>query len=81
MMIKKKKVFLTGATGGMGSCGFKELLKEPEKYNIVILARPLAKDKEMLKPYEGLENLKIVWGDLTNYNDVVTCVNGKESVD
>lgn len=80
MMIKKKTVFLTGATGGMGSCGLKELLKEPEKYNIVILARPLAKDKEMLKSYEGLENLKIVWGDLTNYNDVVTCVNGADIV-
>lgn len=79
-MAKKKKVFLTGATGVMGSCGLKELLKEPEKFDVVILVRPLVKDKEMLKQYVGLKNLKIVWGDLTNYEDVKVCVQSSDIV-
>jgi len=79
-MTKKKKVFLTGATGVMGFCGLKELLKEPAKYDVVILVRPLVKDKEMLKQYVGLENLKIVWGDLTNYEDVKVCVQSSDIV-
>lgn len=79
-MGNKKTVFLTGATGGMGSCGLKELLKEPSKYDVIILARPSAKNKEMLKLYEGLENLKIVWGDLNNYDDVKTCIRSSDIV-
>lgn len=79
-MLRKKTIFLTGATGGMGSCGLKELMKEPSKFNVVILARPSVKNKEMLKQYEGLENIKIVWGDLNNYNDVKTCVEGVDII-
>jgi FlaA1/EpsC-like NDP-sugar epimerase len=31
-LLKKKTIFLTGATGSMGSCGLKELMKEPSKF-------------------------------------------------
>lgn len=70
----KKTVFLTGATGGMGSCGLKEILKESLNYNVVILARDSEKNKSKLKQYERFENLKIIWGDLTTYEDVKKCV-------
>lgn len=80
MMAKKKTIFLTGATGSMGSCGLKELLKESSKYNVVILVRPSEKDNEMLKEYQGLENLKIVWGDLVNYDDVTTGVRDADII-
>ncbi len=79
-MKKKKTVFLTGATGNMGICGLQELLKEPSKLDVVILARPSVKNKALLQQYDVLENLEIVWGDLNNYDDVNTCVQGADIV-
>lgn len=73
-MKNKKTVFLTGASGNMGYEGFKELLKRRDKFNIVALVMPTEKDKKMMLPYEKEEGVKIVWGDLTNYENVLSCV-------
>lgn len=72
--MKKQKVFLTGATGGMGFIGLNELLKDIDKQDIIILAQDTKKDREKLSGYENRSGLTIVWGDLTKYDDVKKCV-------
>lgn len=77
----RKRVFLTGATGGMGFVGMNELLKDaPDTIELVVLARPSDKNKKLLAPYAGREGLTVVWGDLCNYNDVFRCVEGADIV-
>ena len=74
----KKRVFLTGATGTMGWAGLQELLKYPENYDVTVLARPSRKNHKKLKPLEG--KIHVVWGDLTNYDDVLKGVTGADYV-
>jgi len=73
-----KTVFLTGATGTMGYAGMQELLKYPDQYKVRILARPSAKNKQLLAPLMG--RVEVVWGDLTRYADVLLGVNGSDVV-
>lgn len=74
----KKTVFLTGATGVMGWAGLQELLKKSDKFNIVILARKSKKNVEKLEPI--MDKVKIVWGDLTCYEDILAGVTGADYV-
>lgn len=72
----KQRVFVTGATGGMGFASLKEMLKYSEKQDIAILARDSEKNRNILKSYTETPGLEIVWGDLNNYDDVLKCVKG-----
>lgn len=74
----KKTIFLTGATGTMGSAGLKELLRYPEQYRVRVLARDSSKNRKMLRAYEG--QIDIIWGDLTNAKDVLKGVKGADIV-
>jgi len=74
----KKKVLLTGASGSMGGEAFKELLRRKEHYDTVLLLLP--KDKKAFARYEGQEGIKIVWGDLCNFEEVLEAVNGVDCV-
>ena len=76
----KKKVLLTGASGSMGGEAFKELLRGRDKYDTVLLLRPSVKNKKAFAKYEGQEGLRIVWGDLYNFDDVLEAVNGVDHV-
>ena len=81
MVHNKTVVFLTGATGTMGFAGMQEILRYPERYELRILARPSKKNKELLSGL-ALTNpqLSIIWGDLTNYDDVLQGVSGSDIV-
>ena len=74
----RKRVFLTGATGTMGWAGLQELLKYPDQYDVTILVRPSAANKKKLKALEG--KVRIVWGDLCKYDDVLQGVSGADYV-
>ena len=77
----KTIIFLTGATGTMGFAGMTEILRYPERYELRVLARPSKKNKELLSPLSALHpQLHIIWGDLTNYNDVLQGVKGADIV-
>ena len=81
-MAKKTTVFLTGATGTMGHAGMMEILRYPDRYGeLRVLARPSQKNKEMLIPLMD-ENpmLRVFWGDLTSYDDVLKGVSGADIV-
>ncbi|HOO25424.1 MAG TPA: NAD-dependent epimerase/dehydratase family protein [Clostridiales bacterium] len=79
-MAEKKTVFLTGSSGNMGWQGFKELYAKKDKYNLVLLNRGSEKNREMFKPYENDPSVKLVWGDLVNYEDILECVTGADYV-
>ena len=72
--MSKQRVFLTGATGGMGLASLKEMLKDADKQDIVILARDSEKNRKILDPYRNTAGLEIVWGDLNDYDVVLKCV-------
>ena len=76
----KKTVFLTGSSGTMGWAGFKELYAKKDQFNIVVLNRGSQKNKDKFKAYENDPSVKLVWGDLTNYEDVLECVTGSDFV-
>ncbi|RHJ91145.1 NAD-dependent epimerase/dehydratase family protein [Parabacteroides bouchesdurhonensis] len=79
-MKSKKTVFLTGATGTMGKAGLEELSKRTDHFNITLLARPSKVNKQKLAAYENKEGIRIVWGDLTNYDDILNGVTGADYV-
>ena len=66
----------------MGNAALKELLKSERstEHDIVILDLPSERSRKRLKPFENTAGLEIVWGDLTNYNDVLKCVSGADYV-
>ncbi|NLE76736.1 MAG: NAD(P)H-binding protein [Chloroflexi bacterium] len=90
----KPKVALFGASGTMGYQALQELWRRRERYDIVLLVRPSARNRRLLAPYArqaGLgvssasgiaqgDGLKIVWGDATRYHDVQATVQGVDWV-
>ena len=79
-MAQKKTVFLTGASGNMGYHSFLEFQKHKDKYNLVVLLRDSEKNRKKFSAYMNDPSVKIVWGDLKNYDDVLKCVNGADYV-
>jgi len=76
----KKTVLLTGATGNMGLEGLKQLHAKKDLYNLVVLALPTARDRQILKPFLKEPAVKIIWGDLTYYADVEQAVKEADIV-
>ena len=79
-MAEKKTVMLTGASGHMGFAGFKELHKKRDLYNTVLLLRRSEKNEKLFAPYASDPSVKIVWGDLANYDDVLRAVTGADYI-
>ncbi len=78
--MKKTTVALTGASGTMGFQGFKELYARKYRHNIVVLLRNSEKNRQKFMPYMHDPSVKIVWGDLTKYEDVLELVTGADYV-
>lgn len=76
----KKTVFITGATGSMGGEGLAVLMRRRDRFDLVTLVRPSAVNKGKMQKYAGEPGLRIVWGDLTSYEDVLECVTGADIV-
>ena len=76
----KKTVFITGVTGSMGGAGLNELLRRRDRFDLVTLVRPSAVNKKKLRKLLREPGLRVVWGDLTCYEDVLACVSGADIV-
>lgn len=75
-----KTVFLTGATGNMGREAMKELLSRSDRFQIKILVLPHEKNNPLVQEWEQKPNVTIIYGNLTNYDDVLECVTGADYV-
>lgn len=71
---------MTGGTGTMGWASFQELLKKPNEVNIRLLARKSQKNFELLKDYLSYPNVKVIWGDLLDYESILEGITGADYV-
>lgn len=76
----RKVIFLTGATGNMGSATLAELLSRSDRFIVRALVRPEEKNHPVVRRHAKAPGLEWVWGDLTRYEDVVQGVNGADQV-
>ncbi|MDX1734639.1 MAG: NAD-dependent epimerase/dehydratase family protein [Halioglobus sp.] len=76
----RKTVFITGVTGSMGGAGLRELLQRRDRFDIVALVRSSQANRRKMAALEKESGLRIVWGDLTSYEDVLQCVTGADVV-
>ncbi len=75
----EKTILLTGAAGNMGYEGLKLLVKN-NKFAVKILALPDKTSKRKLAPFAEKDNVEIIWGDLTRYENVLQAVEGSDYV-
>ncbi len=80
MESKRTKILLTGATGTMGQAGLREIHARKERFDITLLVRPSRKNRKLMESYSNCDNVRIVWGDLCNYDDVLRAVEGADYV-
>ncbi len=73
MSARRPRMLLTGATGNWGRAALREL-SERDTVDVVAFAMPTPADRAVLAEFADMPNLGIVWGDLTNYADVVRAV-------
>lgn len=79
--MNKKTVFITGASGSMGSEVLKQIMLT-EKFNTVILLRKKPVNEKLAVKLKGLygDSIEVVFGDLSNYEDCVKCVEKADYV-
>lgn len=74
----KKSVLLTGASGTVGYEVLKQLSEQAYRYNITVFDKKTGHSYKKLKPF--FNKVEIVWGDLTNINDVEKVCRNKDFV-
>ncbi len=77
-MTKKLNVLLTGASGGVGIEAVKQLVNLKDKYNTIVFDLKTKNSQRILKPYE--KDLKIIYGDITNTEDLCTATENVDIV-
>ena len=76
----KKTIFLTGATGVMGSATLAELMKMRDRFDLRLLVRPSKTNEKAMKHLENEQGIEIIWGDLTDPDAVKQGVTGADYV-
>lgn len=76
----KKTVFLTGATGNMGSATLAELMARADRFHVRALVRPEERDHPVIKRFDGNPALEWLPGDLTSAEDMRRGVTGADQV-
>ncbi|MDT3438081.1 NAD-dependent epimerase/dehydratase family protein [Pseudofrankia sp. BMG5.37] len=76
----RRRVFLTGATGNWGRCVLREFADRADRFDVVALVLPTRREREVIGEFAGMPNLRVAWGDLTDYGAVERCVRGSDHV-
>jgi nucleoside-diphosphate-sugar epimerase len=76
----KRQVLLTGATGNWRRVVLREFAERADRFDVVALVLPTPEDREVIGGFDGMPNLRVVWGDLTVYADVESCVRGSDYI-
>ncbi|MFE6254751.1 NAD-dependent epimerase/dehydratase family protein [Agromyces sp. NPDC057865] len=69
-----RRVLLTGATGNWGRATLRELRERGDRIHVIALVMPTDRDREAIAEFADMENLEVVWGDLTDAATVIACV-------
>ncbi|MEG1520538.1 MAG: NAD(P)-dependent oxidoreductase, partial [Clostridia bacterium] len=75
---EKAKVLLTGATGTMGSCGLEQMLAAG--YEVTAFSLDTKRDRRVLNRYSKFSNMKVFFGDLTDYQNVYDAIKNVDIV-
>jgi nucleoside-diphosphate-sugar epimerase len=67
-------VFLTGATGNWGRAALRVFQEHADRHRLIALVLDTPRDREVLAEFSAMENLEVVFGDLTDYTSVAGCV-------
>jgi nucleoside-diphosphate-sugar epimerase len=76
---RRRRVLLTGATGNWGRATLREL-RERDAVDVVAFAMPTDADRAVLGEFADMSQLRIAWGDLTRYDDVVAAIDGVDTI-
>jgi nucleoside-diphosphate-sugar epimerase len=76
----RRQVLLTGATGNWGRYVLREFAARPDEFDVVVLVLPARREHGVISGFGGMANLSVVWGDLTAYAVVASCVAGADFV-
>lgn len=80
-MAANLRLFMTGASGGMGMESLKQMMPDVGKaYDLVVLVRDSEKNRKEMAPFEGKEGLEIVWSDLDDKDALRRCLEGTDLV-
>lgn len=64
----------------MGQATLREIYARRDRFCLTLLVRPSRKNRRLLRPYANDDSVRIVWGDLSNYDDVARAVEGADYV-
>ena len=78
--VSRRRVFLTGATGNWGQFILREFAERADRFQITALVLPSERDLAVIRSFEDMENLDVVFGDLLDYTTVERCVRGADFV-
>ncbi|MEI5583575.1 MULTISPECIES: NAD-dependent epimerase/dehydratase family protein [unclassified Agromyces] len=78
--VARTRVLLTGATGNWGRAALREFAQRADRVSVVAFAMRTERDRAALAEFDGMENLEIVWGDLTDPVAVATAVRDVDIV-
>ena len=75
-------VLLTGAGGNMGGSALDQFVtpEQKQRINLTLLDLPTEANRKKLQPYADKHGVRILWGDLTNYRDVLEAVSGMDYI-
>lgn len=79
-MSNKKRIFVTGVTGNMGSHTLKELLKRSDRFTVRALVLDTQKERRKIARYRKDQNLEVVFGDLRNSGLIERCIRDVDYV-
>ncbi|MFM2370549.1 MAG: hypothetical protein RIS85_271 [Pseudomonadota bacterium] len=76
----RKTIFLTGATGNMGSATLAELASRADRFRIRALVRPEERDHPVVRRFARDSAVEWLVGDLTSFEDMRRGVEGADQV-
>lgn len=74
----KKTVFLTGGTGIMGMETIRKFMDHTDEFELRVFARPSEVNYEKLSEFG--DNIKVIWGNLMDFDLVSSCMEGVDYV-
>lgn len=79
-MAKKKRIMITGAAGNMGGETLKLLKNDLSKCELLLFDLDNPNSRQKLKKYEGLQGVKVVYGNLLDRSLVYDCVKDADII-